>query len=104
MANGEARVTAERCPGMCAQVRDALGLTYDVSFELSLFDRLRGGWFVCHVTSTPQKVPPLLLLLARPRPSPAWRAEPTKLHSVHVLMKWTSCMRRPWRYCKNLGA
>lgn len=38
------------------QVRDALGLTYDVSFELSLFDRLRVGWFVCHVTSTPQKI------------------------------------------------
>ncbi|CAL8466878.1 g6414 [Coccomyxa elongata] len=37
-------------------VRDALGLTYDVSFELSLFDRLRVGWFVCHVTSTPQKI------------------------------------------------
>ena len=40
----------------CAQVRDALGLTYDVSFELSLFDRLRCGWFVCHVTSTPAKI------------------------------------------------
>ena len=26
-------------------VRDALGLTYDVSFELSLFDRLRAGWY-----------------------------------------------------------
>lgn len=38
------------------QVRDALGLTYDVSFELTLFDRLRVGWFVCHVTSTPQKI------------------------------------------------
>ncbi len=38
------------------QVRDALGLTYDVSFELSLFDRLRVGWFVVHVTSTPAKI------------------------------------------------
>lgn len=38
------------------QVRDALGLTYDVSFELSQFDRLRISWFVVHVTSTPAKV------------------------------------------------
>lgn len=37
-------------------VRDALGLTYDVSFELNLFDRLDAGWFVVHVTSTPQKI------------------------------------------------
>eukprot|EP00897_Mesotaenium_endlicherianum_P002978 jgi/Mesen1/2708/ME000168S01777 len=37
-------------------VRDALGLTYDVSFELSLFDRLRTGWFVIAVTSTPAKI------------------------------------------------
>eukprot|EP01018_Ginkgo_biloba_P031971 Gb_23136 [translate_table: standard] len=37
-------------------VRDSLGLTYDVSFELSLFDRLKLGWFVISVTSTPMKV------------------------------------------------
>jgi len=37
-------------------VRDTLGLTYDVSFELSLLDRLRFGWFVISVTSTPSKV------------------------------------------------
>eukprot|EP00245_Coleochaete_scutata_P005274 TRINITY_DN18712_c0_g1_i1.p1 TRINITY_DN18712_c0_g1~~TRINITY_DN18712_c0_g1_i1.p1 ORF type:complete len:1369 (+),score=265.63 TRINITY_DN18712_c0_g1_i1:154-4260(+) len=37
-------------------VRDALGLTYDVSFELSLFDRLKTGWFVISVTSTPAKI------------------------------------------------
>ena len=37
-------------------MRDALGLTYDVSFELSLYDRLRTGWFVCHVTSTHAKI------------------------------------------------
>eukprot|EP00252_Welwitschia_mirabilis_P010086 TRINITY_DN231_c0_g1_i1.p1 TRINITY_DN231_c0_g1~~TRINITY_DN231_c0_g1_i1.p1 ORF type:complete len:1279 (+),score=278.22 TRINITY_DN231_c0_g1_i1:185-4021(+) len=37
-------------------VRDSLGLTYDVSFELSLFDRLPFGWFVISVTSTPEKV------------------------------------------------
>lgn len=37
-------------------VRDALGLTYDVSFEMSLFDRLKGGWFVISVTSTPAKI------------------------------------------------
>jgi predicted Zn-dependent peptidase len=37
-------------------VRDALGLTYDVSFELSLFDRLKTGWFVISVTSTPGKI------------------------------------------------
>lgn len=37
-------------------VRDTLGLTYDVSFELSLLDRLKFGWFVISVTSTPSKV------------------------------------------------
>ncbi|XP_020081368.1 stromal processing peptidase, chloroplastic-like [Ananas comosus] len=37
-------------------VRDSLGLTYDVSFELSLFDRLELGWYVISVTSTPSKV------------------------------------------------
>ncbi|XP_010442166.1 PREDICTED: stromal processing peptidase, chloroplastic [Camelina sativa] len=37
-------------------VRDSLGLTYDVSFELNLFDRLNLGWYVVSVTSTPGKV------------------------------------------------
>ncbi|KAI4339987.1 hypothetical protein MLD38_024869 [Melastoma candidum] len=37
-------------------VRDSLGLTYDVSFELNLFDRLELGWYVISVTSTPGKV------------------------------------------------
>lgn len=37
-------------------VRDSLGLTYDVSFELSLFDRLASGWFNVNVTSTPAKI------------------------------------------------
>ncbi|XP_031378715.1 stromal processing peptidase, chloroplastic isoform X2 [Punica granatum] len=37
-------------------VRDSLGLTYDVSFELNLFDRLNLGWYVISVTSTPSKV------------------------------------------------
>ena len=41
---------------LAVQVRDALGLTYDVSFELSLYDRLCTGWFVCHVTSTHAKI------------------------------------------------
>ncbi|CAI5976993.1 unnamed protein product [Closterium sp. NIES-65] len=37
-------------------VRDALGLTYDVNFEISLFDRLATGWFCISVTSTPAKI------------------------------------------------
>ncbi|XP_038711461.1 stromal processing peptidase, chloroplastic-like isoform X1 [Tripterygium wilfordii] len=37
-------------------VRDSLGLTYDVSFELNLFDSLKLGWYVISVTSTPGKV------------------------------------------------
>ncbi|KAL4457809.1 hypothetical protein ABPG75_012674 [Micractinium tetrahymenae] len=37
-------------------VRDTLGLTYDVSFELSLFDRLPSGWWHVNVTSTPGKI------------------------------------------------
>lgn len=56
-------VPLESCGGavsdvawVLAQVRDSLGLTYDVSFELSLFDRMRLGWFVIHVTSTPAKI------------------------------------------------
>jgi hypothetical protein len=28
-------------------VRDSLGLTYDVSFELSMFERLATGWCAC---------------------------------------------------------
>ena len=43
-----------RCVGV--QVRDSLGLTYDVSFEISLFDRLPVAYFVIHVTSTPAKI------------------------------------------------
>ena len=46
---------AEGC-GWVGQVRDSLGLTYDVNFDLSLFDRLQVGWFVVNVTSTPQKI------------------------------------------------
>ena len=37
-------------------VRDSLGLTYDVNFEISSFDRLEAGWFVVNVTSTPAKI------------------------------------------------
>lgn len=37
-------------------VRDSLGLTYDVSFEVTLYDRLRAGWFSVHVTSYPDKI------------------------------------------------
>ncbi|KAG2437818.1 hypothetical protein HXX76_005438 [Chlamydomonas incerta] len=37
-------------------VRDSLGLTYDVSFEVTLFDRIRSGWFMVHVTSHPDKI------------------------------------------------
>lgn len=37
-------------------VRDSLGLTYDVNFEISSFDRLGPGWFVVNVTSTPAKI------------------------------------------------
>ena len=35
-------------------VRDALGLTYDVSFELNTFDLIEGGWYIVSVTSTPE--------------------------------------------------
>ncbi|KAJ0451311.1 putative processing peptidase [Helianthus annuus] len=38
------------------EVRDAQGLTYDVSCELNLFDRLNLGWYVISVTSTPSKI------------------------------------------------
>lgn len=44
-------------------VRDSLGLTYDVSFELNLFDRLNLGWYVVSVTSTPAKVCMLYLYI-----------------------------------------
>ncbi|XP_066379077.1 stromal processing peptidase, chloroplastic isoform X5 [Miscanthus floridulus] len=37
-------------------VRDSMGLTYDVSLELNLFDKLDLGWYVIAVTSTPSKV------------------------------------------------
>ena len=32
------------------------GLTYDVAFELTLFERLDAGWFFVTVTSTPEKI------------------------------------------------
>jgi len=37
-------------------VRDSLGLTYDVSFELQLLDRMKKSWFSVSVTSTPAKI------------------------------------------------
>jgi len=37
-------------------VRDSLGLTYDVSFEITMFDRVRAGWFSVHVTSHPDRI------------------------------------------------
>lgn len=37
-------------------VRDSLGLTYDVNFDIAAFDRLGSGWFVVNVTSTPDKI------------------------------------------------
>ena len=37
-------------------VRDSLGLTYDVSFDLVVFDRVRSGWFSVSVTSYPEKI------------------------------------------------
>lgn len=37
-------------------VRDSLGLTYDVNFEIASFDRLGPGWYVINVTSTPDKI------------------------------------------------
>jgi hypothetical protein len=51
------------CCRLFTTVRDALGLTYDVSFELSLFDRLKAGWFVISVTSTPAKVTTIIIHL-----------------------------------------
>jgi hypothetical protein len=38
------------------QVRDTLGLTYDVSFDLGAYDRLRDSYYCIHVTSTPDKI------------------------------------------------
>ena len=37
-------------------VRDSLGLTYDVSFELQLLDRMETSWYSVSVTSTPAKI------------------------------------------------
>jgi len=37
-------------------VRDSLGLTYDVSFQFTMFDRVRLGWFSVLVTSHPDKI------------------------------------------------
>ena len=38
------------------QVRDALNLTYDVTFELSLFNRIQAGWWLIHVTARPGSI------------------------------------------------
>mmetsp|Transcript_25041 Transcript_25041/g.74491 ORF Transcript_25041/g.74491 Transcript_25041/m.74491 type:complete len:1413 (-) Transcript_25041:44-4282(-) len=37
-------------------VRDSLGLSYDCSFELSMFDRLEAGWFTCTVSAHPSRI------------------------------------------------
>jgi len=37
-------------------VRDSLGLSYDCSFELSMFDRLEAGWYSCTVSAHPSKI------------------------------------------------
>jgi len=37
-------------------VRDSLGLSYDCSFELSLFDRLEAGWYTCTVSAHPARI------------------------------------------------
>eukprot|EP00442_Polarella_glacialis_P052143 CAMPEP_0115122048 /NCGR_PEP_ID=MMETSP0227-20121206/46590_1 /TAXON_ID=89957 /ORGANISM="Polarella glacialis, Strain CCMP 1383" /LENGTH=1410 /DNA_ID=CAMNT_0002523905 /DNA_START=19 /DNA_END=4251 /DNA_ORIENTATION=+ len=37
-------------------VRDSLGLSYDCSFELSMFDRLEAGWFSCTVSAHPSRI------------------------------------------------
>lgn len=37
-------------------VRDALGLTYDVSFTITMHDRIRTGWYNVNVTSYPDKI------------------------------------------------
>lgn len=37
-------------------VRDNLGLSYDCSFELSMFDRLEAGWFTCTVSAHPSRI------------------------------------------------
>jgi len=69
-------------------VRDAFGLTYDVSFELSSFDRLQAGWFLLSVTSTPAKIDAALdasvstlrgLLTSRVSPREVERARKTLL-------------------------
>ena len=86
------------------QVRDALGLTYDVSFELSLYDRLRTGWFVCHVTSTHAKIDEALdaslrvlrsLPLQRVTPRELLRAKRTVLLRHESEMKVQFCCDLP---------
>jgi len=37
-------------------VRDSLGLSYDCSFELSMFDRLEAGWYTCTVSAHPTRI------------------------------------------------
>jgi len=39
-----------------ATVRDSLGLSYDCSFELSMFDRLEAGWYTCTVSTHPTRI------------------------------------------------
>lgn len=96
------------------QVRDALGLTYDVSFELSLFDRLRVGWFVCHVTSTPQKINEALdaslrvlrsLPMQRVTPRELLRARRTVLtrHESEMKVRHAPLLLVQYRLCAAAG-
>jgi len=37
-------------------LRDQLGLSYDSTFELSMFDQLEAGWFMCTVSTHPDNI------------------------------------------------
>ncbi|KAL8110200.1 hypothetical protein AgCh_026060 [Apium graveolens] len=76
-------------------VRDSLGLTYDVSFELNLFDRLNLGWYVISVTSTPAKAKRTLLMRheAESKSNAYWLGLLAHLQATSVPRKDISCIK-----------
>ncbi|KAI8567809.1 hypothetical protein RHMOL_Rhmol02G0150500 [Rhododendron molle] len=85
----------ERRPGLFTAVRDSLGLTYDVSFELNLFVWLKLGWYVISVTLTPGKAKWTLLMRheAESKLNAYWLESLAHLQAASVPRKNISCIK-----------
>lgn len=75
-------------------VRDTLGLTYEVNFEISMFDRIPVGWFVISATSSPDKIDATAdAALNVLRGLAANRITQRELDRVRDVVAWLCCSR-----------